>query len=340
MAMTAHRALLVTHPSQPAGARAAAREAAERLGFNENDTHRAGLVATELATNLVKHATHGGELLITAPSALPKSIELIAIDRGPGIRDMAQSMVDGHSTSGTLGTGLGAVKRLSDDFDAYSRPGQGTVIFVRVRSDRTAPPRRQLFDVGSVSVARPGEEVCGDACCVHQQTERAIAVMADGLGHGPLASEAAVAALGAMDPRRFSTTAVALGDMHAAIRHTRGAAAAVMEIVPGARVVRFTGVGNISASLCCDGHIRHAVSHNGTLGHEARLFREYAYPWTADSLVVMSSDGLRDQWSLSQYPGLQQRHPSTIAAVLYRDFSRQRDDVTVLVCREAACTSA
>ena len=332
--MTVHRPMLLTEPSQPGAARGAARETAERLGLNELDVHRAGLVATELSTNLIKHTADGGELLIGGPAS-GGSVELIAIDRGPGIRDMAHSLTDGHSTAGTAGTGLGAVKRLADDFDAYSRPGQGSVIFACVRGDRSSRPTRPLFEIGGISVPRPGEEVCGDAWCVHQQAERAIAVMADGLGHGPLASEAAIAALDALDARRFSTTARALEGMHAAIRHTRGAAAAVMEIVPGARVVRFTGVGNIAASLCRDGQIRQAVSNGGTLGHEARLFREYSYPWAADSLVVMCSDGLKTHWTLSQYPGLQVRHPSVVAAVLYRDFNRQRDDVTVLVCKEA-----
>jgi len=327
----------LTEPSQPAAARGTAHEVAERLGLSEVDTHRAGLVATELATNLVKHTTSGGELLIAGPiSPSVRGVELIAIDRGPGMQDIARSLADGHSTAGSSGNGLGAVKRLADDFDAYSMPGQGTVIVARVRSDRSPPARRPLFDVGAISVAFSGEEVCGDAWCVHQQADRLIVLMADGLGHGPLASEAALAALAAVDARRFSSTTLALEGMHAAIRHTRGAAAAVMEIVPAARVVRFAGVGNIAANLCFDSQIRQTVSHNGTLGHEARLFREYSYPWTADSLMIMCSDGLKTRWSLSQYPGLQHHHPSVVAAVLYRDFSRQRDDVTVLVCRESA----
>ena len=81
--------------------------------------------------------------------------------------------------------------------------------------------------------------------------------------------------------------------MHDGIRHTRGAAGAVAEIRPRQRLVKFAGVGNISASICATGHMRHAVSLNGTLGHEARTFREYPYPWEADALLVMHSDGLR-----------------------------------------------
>jgi hypothetical protein len=49
----------------------------------------------------------------------------------------------------------------------------------------------------------------------------------------------------------------------------------------------------------------------------------------------MYSDGLGSHWSLDDYVGLRQRRPSTIAAVLYRDFSRRRDDITILIGREA-----
>ena len=80
--------------------------------------------------------------------------------------------------------------------------------------------------------------------------------------------------------------------------------------------------------------VRHAVSLNGTLGHEARAFREYTYPWDSSALFVMHSDGLGSRWSLEGYRGLRQKPPSIVAAVLYRDFSRQRDDVTVVVGRE------
>ena len=54
----------------------------------------------------------------------------------------------------------------------------------------------------------------------------------------------------------------------------------------------------------------------------------------------MHSDGLQTKWKLDAYPGLQMRHPSLVAAVLYRDYRRGRDDVTVLVARENARTGS
>jgi hypothetical protein len=101
-------------------------------------------------------------------------------------------------------------------------------------------------------------------------------------------------------------------------------------------VVRFAGLGNISARLVRDGGVRHLVSHNGTAGHAARRIDEFTYPWTPDDRLVMHSDGLATQRDLDAYPGLMERHPSLVAAVLYRDFTRGRDDATVVVARERA----
>ncbi|MGH7263328.1 MAG: hypothetical protein ACREMB_00540 [Candidatus Rokuibacteriota bacterium] len=79
---------------------------------------------------------------------------------------------------------------------------------------------------------------------------------------------------------------------------------------------------------------RHLVSYAGIAGHELRRVKELAYPWPEEALLVLHSDGLGTQWSLSAYPALARRHPTLIAGVLYRDHSRRRDDVSVLVAKE------
>jgi len=50
-------------------------------------------------------------------------------------------------------------------------------------------------------------------------------------------------------------------------------------------------------------------------------------------MLVLHSDGLVSHWSLDAYPGLAARDPSLIAGILYRDFTRGRDDVTVVVAK-------
>jgi hypothetical protein len=159
-------------------------------------------------------------------------------------------------------------------------------------------------------------------------------MVVDGLGHGLYASEAASAAVSSFLMKPFLEPSEALERVHGALRHTRGAAGAVADVRVPHHAVRFAGVGNISAGIFSPAGTIHAISHNGTLGHQARYFRDYGYPWPAGALLVLHSDGLASQWAIDAYPGLRLRHPSLIAAVLYRDFSRRRDDVTVVVGRE------
>jgi anti-sigma regulatory factor (Ser/Thr protein kinase) len=331
-----HQRVVVVEASQPSAARFAAQEAAAATSFSQEDEHRAGLIATELATNLVKHATAGEVLVRGASSDAEGELELIAIDRGPGIAEIGRALGDGYSTSGSPGTGLGAVRRMADEFDIFSQVGRGTVVVARLRAKRARHPAAKRLAIAGVSVAQAGEEVCGDAWLVHDRVDGALVIVADGLGHGLQANEASTAAVAAVDPRRDGNLGDQLQTMHGALRHTRGAAAAIAEIRVNARQVKYAGVGNISALIHRPGVTRRAVSLNGTLGHEARAFREYAYPWEQDAVFVMYSDGLASHWSLDDYPGLWQRHPALVAAVLYRDFSRQRDDVTVVVGRENA----
>jgi anti-sigma regulatory factor (Ser/Thr protein kinase) len=334
MEIASHALIPVVEASQPSAVRFAARALVDRLGFSEADSYRVGLVATELATNLVKHA-RGGEVLLRATAGKQAELEIIALDKGPGIANLAVSFEDGRSTAGTTGIGLGAARRMSDEFDIYSGIPHGTVVLARIRP-KAADRQPGVFEVSGVSVAKAGESECGDAWTLSLGRDCLTAFVADGLGHGHFAAQAASAAVAAaaLGTSRGGC-AKTLEVVHDGIRHTRGAAAAMVEVALPRRLVTFAGVGNISASIVNNGTLRQAVSHNGTLGHQARVFREYSYPWNEGSLLVMYSDGLGTHWSLTSYPGLQMRHPAVIAGVLYRDFNRGRDDVTVVVAREA-----
>ncbi|HEX6078241.1 MAG TPA: serine/threonine protein kinase, partial [Methylomirabilota bacterium] len=81
------------------------------------------------------------------------------------------------------------------------------------------------------------------------------------------------------------------------------------------------------------GEARHLVSSNGTAGHAAQRIKEFSYPWPAGALLIMHSDGLGSRWRLDRYPGLRERHPALVTGVLYRDWSRSGDDVTVVAAR-------
>lgn len=328
------RAIAVRDESQVAEARRGAVAVARTMGFGEEDAGRVAVVATELATNLVKHG-NGGELLVGAyDDRTGSGVECLALDKGRGMADVEASLRDGHSTAGSAGTGLGAVRRGSHAFDIYSRPASGTAILARLRQGRPSRSGPSPEPVsGAVNLPKSGEEACGDGWCVRAHARGFKLMVADGLGHGPMAAEAAHAAARTFLAEHASAPGRILERMHLALRPTRGAAIAVADVDVGGGHVVFAGVGNVAGVLIADGAARRMVSHNGTVGHVARRIREFAYPFEGTPLVALCSDGLGTGWSLDAYPGLANRHPTLIAGVLYRDFNRGRDDVTVLVVR-------
>lgn len=311
-------------------ARRASRRLAGDAGLAEATAERVAIVVTEAAGNAFRHGK-GGFVALRLADGPPPGVEILAVDRGEGIRDVAAAMRDGHSTGGTAGHGLGAIRRLSSAFELWSAPGKGTALFAAVRDPASAA---RAIDAAALCVAHPGESVCGDAWVVTHAAGRTVLAVADGLGHGPLAQEASHVAVEAVRRHMALSPAEIVTLAHDALRHTRGAALAVLEVAHGG-AVRFAGIGNISAALVADGVARRLVSMSGTLGHEMRRVQEFGYVWPAGALLVMHSDGLATHWDLGAYPGLASRAPALVAGVLLRDFDRGRDDVTVLAARRS-----
>jgi hypothetical protein len=271
-------------------------------------------------------------------------IEILALDKGPGIANVAEALRDGYSTSGSPGTGLGAIGLLAAFFDIHSVPGIGTALLARLWATSLPSPllsgegRGVRLEVGVVCLPKAGEEICGDAWAVEQFAGRSVVLVADGLGHGPEAAQAASEAVKVFRAHPHLTPAEMIEAIHTALRATRGAAVAIAEVDTLRHSVRFAGVGNIAGVIWTADENRHLVSHNGTAGLEVRKIQEFTYSWRAaasgePSLLILHSDGLATHWDLARYPGLAQRHPSLIAGVLYRDFNRGRDDVTVVVAK-------
>jgi anti-sigma regulatory factor (Ser/Thr protein kinase) len=357
-----HASFEIADASSVAFARRGASDAAQQGALNETDLGRVALIVTEAATNILKHAQHGELLVRVLPSnaagTLTDGVEIIAIDKGPGMQDVRLAFLDGSSTAGTPGTGLGAIERLSDEVSVYSQPRLGTVLRAVVRSrdanGRASARAAAGTDIGGVCVPYPGESVCGDAWGIEADQSGLTITVADGLGHGP---DAHVAAAGAIDVvRRCAgrSPAVLMDLAHAALRPTRGAALAIARLDLIRSQLTFSGTGNIAASIfnagrpalvggggspgaaAASGGARTSwqlTSRNGIVGHTMRDSQEFEVPWTRDALLILHSDGIGTRWDLAAYPGLPLQPAVMIAAVLYRDFSRRRDDATVVVVK-------
>lgn len=328
------KVVAVSDASGVAAARRIATQFAEAVRVSETTVGRVALVATELATNLIKHA-NGGSLLCGS-SRDGNRVCLISIDKGPGLVNLAAAMRDGFSTAGSAGTGLGAMSR-SAEVDVYALPNRGTAVLCTIADDTprpasplNAPPRVR---VSGICVPKTGEEQPGDDWTALAGRDQLTLCVADGLGHGLGAATASRAAIESFEQRPDDSLERLLQDAHGALRPTRGAAIGLARVHATAGRVDFAGVGNIAGAIADESNTRRVVSLNGIVGHEMRKVQSFAYPWTASSILILHSDGVSANWSTSNYPGLLQHDPALIAAVLYRDHARGHDDATVVVAR-------
>jgi anti-sigma regulatory factor (Ser/Thr protein kinase) len=323
----------VSEASQAGEARRKATAFAEELQMTETQCGEVALVTTEMATNLVKHAGRGHILFRPLQESGRGGLQITSVDKGPGIRDISHALADGPLAEGSLGSGLGTIKRVPDFFDLYSVPGSGTVVSAEFWHPKIQSKKPMPLEVGVVCEPIRGEDYCGDGWVVRHSEDGALLMVVDGLGHGLLASEAAREAERVFASTKAPALVGILTDIHDALKKTRGAAAAVAKIDIQKGLLTFAGVGNIGGAIVSNGFGRNMTSHNGTLGQRMERAQEFAYPWNRDDILVMHSDGLVSRWDLEGYPGIWNRPASVIAALLHRDFNRGRDDVTVLVAK-------
>ena len=256
--------IAVTDASSVGEARRMALTVAQKLGLSETRAGEFALLTTEASRNVLLHGGGGQIVLMGVKEDESTVARILAIDKGPGIANLAEAMGDGYSTAGTMGGGLGAMKRMASRFEIFTSH-TGTIALIEIGKD--APGK--LLQVAGMTVPYPGERICGDGWFIHQTAERTLALLADGLGHGYGAAEASREAVAIFRQRVHLNPSEILSYVHDALRKTRGAVAAIAEIRPKENLLVYAGVGNISAVLLSGGGSRSLVSHNGTLGMTA-----------------------------------------------------------------------
>lgn len=315
--------LEIRDASQVAVARRVATRLAEVAGLTEQRTSAVSVVAIELTNNLLQHAG-GGQLFVTFNSIL-KSLDIAAVDHGRGMVNVERCLADGFSTASTPGLGLGAVKRFSTEFAAYSIPGRSTVVSARMSREKWIPD----FSVVCTPIA--GETMSGDSWAVSEDGTSFIVV--DGLGHGMFAADAARTAIELFHRHQPLSPGALMELMHPAMRATRGAATAIARVQRETRTIEFAGIGNIGCQLVGQTRTQSMMSHNGTLGHQVRKVQQFSYPYQPSDLLLMQSDGLTTHSKAGIPATLLEQPPFAIAPLLYSEQVRGRDDATLLVSR-------
>jgi anti-sigma regulatory factor (Ser/Thr protein kinase) len=334
--------IIVSDHAHVGEARRLATFRATEAGFDTSEIAKIAIIVTEAAMNIIKHAKREGEILIEVfQDSFNAVFQLYAIDQGPGVSNTKVCFEDGYSTANTPGTGLGAIKRLSSQFDFYSSPGQGTLLWAKIeknlllkKSVLTDADPPCLFEWGVICIPVAQEEVSGDAWSTYTMPGGTqLFMVADGLGHGPDAHFAASEAVRIFNEKSNASLTEILLAQHMALKKTRGAAIAIIKIDPLCQQATYLGVGNISGTILTPLKNYNMLSYNGIVGHQFRTIHEMTYPFNNKSILVMHSDGLSNQWEKTYSSELLRQSPATIAGLLYRGFKRKKDDTCVLVAK-------
>ncbi|MVM30501.1 SpoIIE family protein phosphatase [Spirosoma sp. HMF4905] len=308
---------------------------ATQAGFQSQRLNEIDLIVAEMASNLVKHAG-GGDILVRPIHLFTNSgLEFISIDSGPGMADPTRMMQDGVSTTSTLGHGLGSINRLADQAQLYSIKDWGTILLVRVFIKPVANLAPALgIDFRSILVSKPGETVCGDGCYLKTTPSHIKLFLGDGLGHGPEANTAIQTAINAFRICPDHRPADILRYIHRSVTKTRGLVGSVIVYDVATRQWNWCGVGNISTRLSGAMATKNFLSYNGIIGMNLpTTMSDHVLPFERGQLLVMCSDGLQSRWDHTKYPFIFRYDLTILAAALYKDYSRQTDDTSLVVGR-------
>lgn len=302
---------------------------ATQAGFSEGKVGEIEIIVAEIVSNLVKHG--GGGKLLVKPIRQDNidGIELIGIDNGDGIPDLGRMMNDGVSTTNTLGQGLGAIKRLSTFFQIYTQRGWGTIVLSRVLKETPGYTKRGN-EIRTVIVPKPGEVKSGDGFFCNIDNDEVRVFLGDGLGHGEEAFVAVNAAIDAYKSCTETSAVESIRHIHQQVKKTRGLVGTIAQYSAKEKQWNICGIGNILTRFINGIDVKNHMSYNGIIGYNIpNSIKDHEYQASEVQVMVMCSDGIKTKWDLMKYPGLLKYDLTILAAVLYKDFGRQTDDMAI-----------
>ena len=334
---------IISSPADEGQARRAARKMATIIGFDEKATEGIAIVASELASNLTRHAG-GGTLLFTRITRQGQSgIQIESRDTGPGIVDVNQALADGFSSVGGLGYGLGTVNRLMDEFEINSkrRPQSGThIISKRWLRQKKVRLVACPLSFGAATRCHPVSNQNGDAFVIQKVNQCALIGVIDGLGHGQFAHRAAQAARDYVENHVDEPLSAIFRGTGRACRGTRGVVMALSKFEwegqPGSQIairLSVASVGNIETRVFGSLQPLRFEIRRGIVGVNAREPLVTEHKWDQNFIMVMHSDGLSSHWRWHDFPEIPEAPPNIIAQKMLNRLGKDNDDATVVVVK-------
>ena len=309
---------------------------AESIGFSGRRLGETDIVVAEIISNIIKHSQEG-EILVKIVYDMHgrQGLEILSIDRGPGIENLAEMLKDGISTTHTLGQGFGAIKRLSDIFDIYSLPGWGTILLSRIfMTFKSSEQKKETVVINTLMLPKTGEKVCGDGWKVVGENKEFKLIALDGLGHGPEAHKATTAAIDEFITLTNVTPAETIKILHKKLKGTRGVVGLVIHLNSMTKMVTYAGLGNMSARIIGMDKNKSCISYNGIIGYTMpNTMHSNQVNFERNETLIIYSDGLKSRWEFNQLPDILNHDGSILAASLYKDFTRNTDDLLVIVVK-------
>ncbi|MEI6061993.1 MAG: SpoIIE family protein phosphatase [Bacteroidota bacterium] len=321
---------------------------AAQMGFDEVKTGEIAIMVTELVTNVIKHGGGKGKLVICQYSDAQehKAIEVWCCDSGTGISDFQKVLQDGYTGKGSLGIGMGTIRRFSDEMEINPPidPGFRDTFFSDyplfkncIRTLKYLPNKNWIgtnrrLEIGAVSRCKPGEVLNGDAYLVnHLGPNLCFAAVIDGLGHGSEANLASQLAREQIILKQDLPVNTMMQYVHRSLQGTRGTTIGLMRIDTEAQKLSFSGIGNIEAFLFSPEGKKNLLSFGGIMGHNMRTPRVFELDFKPGDTVCMYSDGITTRWKIDDLDWTV--HPQKNAEYIINQFSRLNDDATVLIIR-------
>lgn len=323
---------------------------ATQMGFDKIKVGEIAILVSELVTNVIKHGGGIGKFIACEieDEYKKKALEVWCCDSGKGISDYEHAIEDGVSQKKSLGLGLGAINRFSDEFEINPDIDQtflksyfegNTNIKHCLRSVRWIPSKKWIglnpnLITGAASRCHPTEVLNGDAYLINQvDINTTIVSVIDGLGHGKEANHASEKAKEQIIVKADLPLDNLMKHVHNSIRGTRGATIGIAIINTEKKKLFFSGIGNIETFLITKEGKKTLLSFGGIMGHNMRTPRVFEYDFLPGDTLCMYSDGITTRWRHEDINW--NDSPQKNAEHIINNFSRQNDDATILIIRNS-----